>query len=111
MCQTRRHSYCGVPLLLLTAAHAKHDIPAEIACGLHPDIKVTYGVPIGVDDEVVKAVHHRIEDTGVPIEQAKVVLIGRGSTDPAVKTQSVRLPENLRRLHLLKKSSLVFNSM
>jgi sirohydrochlorin ferrochelatase len=38
-----------------------------------------------VDDEVVKAVHHRIEDTGVPIEQAKVVLIGRGSTDPAVK--------------------------
>lgn len=77
----------AVPLLLLTAAHAKHDIPAEIAraAALHPDIKVTYGVPIGVDDEVVKAVHHRIEDTGVPIEQAKVVLIGRGSTDPAVK--------------------------
>ena len=76
-----------MPLLLLTAAHAKHDIPAEIdrAAALHPGIKVTYGVPIGVDDEVVKAVHHRIEDTGVPIEQAKVVLIGRGSTDPAVK--------------------------
>src|SRR3954453_12047340 len=39
-----------VPLLLLTAVHAKKDIPLELerASKRHPTIQVTYGKPIGV---------------------------------------------------------------
>ncbi|MED1741758.1 sirohydrochlorin chelatase [Bacillus swezeyi] len=77
----------AVPLLLLTAAHAKKDIPEELAdvSSRYPSIRVTYGKPIGVDQEVVKAVLTRIEETGTPYENARVVLIGRGSSDPDVK--------------------------
>ncbi|MBY8912254.1 sirohydrochlorin chelatase [Bacillus sp. YC2] len=93
-----------VPLLLLTAAHAKHDIPIEIAhaAARHPDVQVTYGVPIGVDDEVVKAVYHRLLETGGAIEQAKVVLIGRGSTDPAVKKDISEIAGRLSRIAPVK---------
>ncbi|MCI4130225.1 sirohydrochlorin chelatase, partial [Bacillus haynesii] len=74
-------------LLLLTAAHAKHDIPEEIAraASRYPSVRVSYGKPIGIDEEVVKAVYHRMKDISVPYENARVVLIGRGSSDPDVK--------------------------
>ncbi|MFQ6320196.1 sirohydrochlorin chelatase [Bacillus halotolerans] len=76
-----------VPLLLLTAAHAKQDIPEEIAraASRYPSIHISYGSPIGIDEEVVKAVYHRVKDICVPYENARVVLIGRGSSDPDVK--------------------------
>lgn len=76
-----------VPLLLLTAAHAKHDIPEEIAraASRYPSVRISYGKPIGIDEEIVKAVYHRMKDIGVPYENARVVLIGRGSSDPDVK--------------------------
>ncbi|MBG9917058.1 sirohydrochlorin chelatase [Bacillus sonorensis] len=90
----------AVPLLLLTAAHAKQDIPEEIAraSSRYPSIHVTYGKPIGVDQEVVKAVFTRIEETGVPYEHARVVLIGRGSSDPDVKRDITKIAARLKAL-------------
>lgn len=75
-----------VPLLLLTALHAKKDIPDEIQkCrDIYPDIKVNYGRPIGVHDKMADSVIKKIKDTA-PIDASTVaVLIGRGSSDPDV---------------------------
>ncbi|MED4787279.1 sirohydrochlorin chelatase [Bacillus atrophaeus] len=93
-----------VPLLLLTAAHAKKDIPEEIAraAARYPAVNITYGKPIGVDDEVVKAVCNRLEETGAPYENARVVLIGRGSSDPAVKKDVTEIAEHLQRMAPVK---------
>ncbi|OJT65209.1 sirohydrochlorin ferrochelatase [Bacillus licheniformis] len=90
----------AVPLLLLTAAHAKRDIPEELAraSSQYPSVSVAYGKPIGVDQEVVKAVFTRIEETGTPYEHARVVLIGRGSSDPDVKRDVYDICERLRDL-------------
>ncbi|MBU8786361.1 MULTISPECIES: sirohydrochlorin chelatase [Bacillus] len=90
----------AVPLLLLTAAHAKKDIPVEIArvSSQYPSISVTYGKPIGVDQEVVKAVLTRIEETGVPYEHARIVLIGRGSSDPDVLRDVTEIAARLKAL-------------
>ncbi|MPQ25908.1 sirohydrochlorin chelatase [Bacillus paralicheniformis] len=90
----------AVPLLLLTAAHAKRDIPEELAraSSQYPAVSVTYGKPIGVDQEVVKAVFTRIEETGTPYKHARVVVIGRGSSDPDVKRDVNDICERLRDL-------------
>ncbi|MFO6495365.1 sirohydrochlorin chelatase [Bacillus sp. HSf4] len=90
----------AVPLLLLTAAHAKRDIPQELArvSSQYPSVRVTYGKPIGVDEEVVKAVLTRIEETGTPYENARVVLIGRGSSDPDVKRDVSEIAARLEEL-------------
>ncbi|MCR8847353.1 sirohydrochlorin chelatase [Rossellomorea sp. SC111] len=76
-----------VPLLLLTAVHAKKDIPDEIQrCkGLYPHIKVKYGRPIGVHDRMVESVINKIEEAAPLHSLTTVILIGRGSSDPDVK--------------------------
>ena len=58
MCGKGATHIAAVPLLLLTAAHAKRDIPEELAraSSQYPSVSVAYGKPIGVDQEVVKAV-------------------------------------------------------
>ncbi|BBP89208.1 hypothetical protein BsIDN1_28260 [Bacillus safensis] len=63
-----------VPLLLLTAMHAKSDIPVEIekVHARFPQVKVTYGKPIGVNQEVTKAVAARIEEAGYQGERARI---------------------------------------
>ena len=65
-----------VPLLLLTAMHAKSDIPVEIekVHARFPQVKVTYGKPIGVNQEVTKSAA-RIEEAGYQGERARILLI------------------------------------
>lgn len=79
MCEARCHSYRSGASASLTTAHAKHDIPEEIVrvASRYPSVRISYGKPIGIDEEVVKAVYHRMKDIGVPYENARVVLIGR----------------------------------
>ena len=77
-----------VPLLLLTAAHAKHDIPEEIhkVYERYPQVEVLYGEPFGVDERIVDILVERINETNVDKhEDSMVLLVGRGSSDPAVK--------------------------
>ncbi|WP_201715002.1 sirohydrochlorin chelatase [Rossellomorea arthrocnemi] len=75
-----------VPLLLLTAVHAKKDIPVEISkCrDAYPHIKVNYGRPIGVHDNMAESVIKKIEEAVPMNSSTAAVLIGRGSTDPDV---------------------------
>ncbi|MEI4788988.1 sirohydrochlorin chelatase [Bacillus sp. FJAT-53060] len=87
-----------VPLLLLTAVHAKSDIPVEIekVKKRFPQVKVTYGRPIGVNQEVTKAVVVRIEEAGYRGERARILLVGRGSSDPDVKRDVFGIADDVR---------------
>ena len=77
-----------VPILLLTAAHANEDIPFEIEVGkiMYPDIEFTYGKAFGIHPKIVDSLYDRVVEQQVAIaEDAQVLLVGRGSSDPAVK--------------------------
>ncbi|CAN7386881.1 sirohydrochlorin chelatase [Rossellomorea sp. LjRoot5] len=88
-----------VPLLLLTAVHAKKDIPDEIhKCrGLYPHIKVKYGRPIGVHDRMVESVINKMEEDAPLHSSTIAILIGRGSSDPDVKRDLGALAELVHR--------------
>ncbi|MGD6816230.1 sirohydrochlorin chelatase [Metabacillus sp. 84] len=79
-------SIAAVPVLLLTAAHAKLDIPEELekAGALYPEIPVTYGKPIGVQGDMAEAVLEQLRPLPKD-EDVRVLLTGRGSSDPDVK--------------------------
>lgn len=77
-----------VPILLLTANHANEDIPLEIKEGKkkYPHIVFTYGRPFGIHPKIIDSLYDRIIEQRVPVEKdARVLLIGRGSSDPAVE--------------------------
>jgi sirohydrochlorin ferrochelatase len=76
-----------VPLLLLTAVHAKKDIPLEIekTAQRFPAIEITYGKPIGVHPKLAESVLERVtEQQPKHTASSLIVLIGRGSSDPDV---------------------------
>ncbi|MFJ8513698.1 sirohydrochlorin chelatase [Lysinibacillus xylanilyticus] len=87
-----------VPILLLAAQHAKHDIPSEIdkAEKQHPQVRFTYGEPLGVHELLIDTLQNRILEVGCPIKDASVLVIGRGSSDPAVKRDLDKIATRLR---------------
>ncbi|PIC64536.1 sirohydrochlorin chelatase [Sporosarcina sp. P13] len=78
----------AIPFLLLRAGHANVDIPTElqIVVNNYPEIPVYYGDPIGVDARMVDVMIDRLHETTEVIPaDATVLLIGRGSSDPATR--------------------------
>lgn len=76
-----------VPLLLLTAGHAKKDIPLEIekASKRYPTVQITYGKPLGVHKKMAESVLERVDEQKMKNPALSIiVLIGRGSLDPDV---------------------------
>jgi sirohydrochlorin cobaltochelatase len=85
--------FAAVPLMLVSAGHAKGDIPAALARERerHPGISYTYGRPLGPHPALLSVLERRLEealDSGsarrTPGDRADVtvLLVGRGSTDP-----------------------------
>ncbi|MEK4426769.1 sirohydrochlorin chelatase [Solibacillus sp. FSL K6-1523] len=75
------------PVLLLTAQHAKEDIPVEIdkASKIYPNIHFTIGRPLGIHEKLIDTVYKRITEQRCQIlPEAEVLLVGRGSSDDAV---------------------------
>ncbi len=72
-----------VPLTLVSAGHAKGDIPAALARERrrHPGLTVAYGRPLGPHPTVLAVLRRRLAalDAG---PDTTVLLVGRGSTDP-----------------------------
>ncbi|PLR77888.1 sirohydrochlorin chelatase [Bacillus sp. V3-13] len=92
----------AVPVLLLTAVHAKKDIPNELnrTAAQFPEVQLNYGRPIGVHPGMVEILLERLKETDEALtEDSMIVLIGRGSTDPDVKRDLGEIAE------LLKQSS------
>ena len=104
----------AIPILLLTAAHAKIDMPNELTnLKLRfPDVEVKFGQPIGVHEKMIDLLLERVADTKIPIkEDSKVLLVGRGSSDPDVKRDLTRIAKMLEQRSSSKTcGSLFFNS-
>lgn len=74
-----------LPVLLLSANHAKVDIPLEIAIfqEVYPDININIAEPIGIHQNMIELIKKRIkEKVKYLIKPTKIMLVGRGSSDP-----------------------------
>jgi sirohydrochlorin ferrochelatase len=88
-----------IPVLLLAAGHAKHDIPEEItkAKQRYPHIDMVIGEPFGVHEKMVQIVTERITEQPVPLDDdSMVLLIGRGSSDPDTRRDMTAIADRLR---------------
>jgi sirohydrochlorin cobaltochelatase len=80
--------FAAVPLMLVSAGHAKGDIPAALAREKerHPGISYTYGRPLGPHPALLRVLERRLEAAleGAAGDRSEVtvLLVGRGSTDP-----------------------------
>jgi sirohydrochlorin cobaltochelatase len=78
--------FAAVPLVLVSAGHAKGDIPAALAREKerHPGISFRYGRPLGPHPALLSVLERRLDEVLDPAERAEttVLLVGRGSTDP-----------------------------
>ncbi|MBF7016094.1 sirohydrochlorin chelatase [Staphylococcus durrellii] len=77
-----------IPVLLLSAGHYFKDIPAELekVKTTLPEVTFTYGQPLGVQSQLTNILKERIEETNViPNDDAKILVVGRGSYNPQTK--------------------------
>ncbi|GAA2235280.1 sirohydrochlorin chelatase [Streptomyces nogalater] len=78
--------FAAVPLMLVSAGHAKGDIPAALAREKerHPGISYTYGRPLGPHPALLSVLERRLAEVldGADRADVTVLLVGRGSTDP-----------------------------
>ncbi|WP_030347044.1 sirohydrochlorin chelatase [Streptomyces sp. NRRL S-1022] len=78
--------FAAVPLMLVSAGHAKGDIPAALAREKerHPGISYTYGRPLGPHPALLSVLERRLDEAldGADRAETTVLLVGRGSTDP-----------------------------
>jgi sirohydrochlorin cobaltochelatase len=78
--------FAAVPLMLVSAGHAKGDIPAALTREKerHPGISYTYGRPLGPHPSLLAVLERRLDEALGDGDRADVtvLLVGRGSTDP-----------------------------
>ncbi|MGQ4418828.1 sirohydrochlorin chelatase [Streptomyces sp. SAS_269] len=80
--------FAAVPLMLVSAGHAKGDIPAALSREKerHPGVSYTYGRPLGPHPALLNVLERRLEQalagTSAERSDVTVLLVGRGSTDP-----------------------------
>ncbi|WEG18146.1 sirohydrochlorin chelatase [Alkalihalophilus pseudofirmus] len=92
-----------IPVLLLTANHAKFDIPREIdrAKAQYPNVQFSYGRPFGVESTLISILKKRLEYKGLisvegrptdeEREEVSVLLVGRGSSDPDANSDLMKI--------------------
>ncbi|SHM90251.1 sirohydrochlorin chelatase [Gracilibacillus kekensis] len=87
-----------MPILLLTAGHAKKDIPNIIdkEKDKYPDVDFIYGRAIEVDYKMVEILIDRISTCTSEVEEYDLLLVGRGSSDRSAVEDTERI------VHLLK---------
>ncbi|WP_141603679.1 sirohydrochlorin chelatase [Terrilactibacillus laevilacticus] len=88
-----------VPVLLLSAGHYYEDIPKaieDIKC-LYPDITLTYGKPLGVQDRLIDVLVDRLEEAEIPdLSKARLLLVGRGSRNPETQRDIENIASKLK---------------
>jgi sirohydrochlorin ferrochelatase len=102
---------CVIPLLLLSAVHAKQDIPNELSRlqSLYPEILITYGTPIGANPGILHIILDKIKETGEEIHpDANILLVGRGSSDPDVKKDLGEIANMFHQHAAVKQTDICF---
>ncbi|WP_112181526.1 sirohydrochlorin chelatase [Paraliobacillus zengyii] len=92
-----------VPVLLLTAGHAKKDIPEELehAQNKYQDVQFSYGKPIGVQEKMNDVLVERLEERTVLTPQTNILLVGRGSSDQDAVNDIQSIADSLQgRVHV-----------
>ncbi|WP_329144141.1 sirohydrochlorin chelatase [Streptomyces niveus] len=91
--------FAAVPLMLVSAGHAKGDIPAALKREKerHPGISYTYGRPLGPHPALLTVLERRLEEVLAALEdfdgdrsEVTVLLVGRGSTDPDANAEVLK---------------------
>ncbi|MFF2849194.1 sirohydrochlorin chelatase [Streptomyces sp. NPDC058001] len=87
--------FAAVPLMLVSAGHAKGDIPAALAREKerHPGISYSYGRPLGPHPALLRVLERRIDEVlgdAVDRSEVMVLLVGRGSTDPDANAEVLK---------------------
>lgn len=80
----------AVPGMLFAAGHAKNDIPSVLNTyqAAHPEVKITYGRELAVDNKMIRAAGSRIEESLAKLDPAisrhdtLLMVVGRGASDP-----------------------------
>lgn len=89
-----------IPILLLSANHAKQDIPLEIekAKTNYPFVSFSIGSPLGIHNKLIDSLHKRVveADSTIQSEDVEVLLIGRGSSDNSVQQDLQQIADNLK---------------
>ncbi|MBT2640773.1 sirohydrochlorin chelatase [Bacillus sp. ISL-41] len=83
-----------VPVLLLPGIHANVDIPAELerVRQKHPETKIFYGEPLGVNETILEIVLDRLNKQGFSgMNSETVLLVGHGSRDPLAAVEFEKL--------------------
>lgn len=87
--------FAAVPLVLVSAGHAKGDIPAALVRERerHPGTSFSYGRPLGPHPALLTVLERRLDEVLAPEERADttVLLVGRGSTDPDANAEVVKV--------------------
>jgi len=87
--------FAAVPLVLVSAGHAKGDIPAALVRERerHPGTSFSYGRPLGPHPSLLTVLERRLDEV-LPRElraETTVLLVGRGSTDPDANAEVVKV--------------------
>lgn len=79
-----------VPLMLHAAGHSKSDVPAVVleARATHPDARIAYARPFGVDAALLHLAHKRLADAGAL--GLPLAVLARGTSDPDANAEATK---------------------
>lgn len=87
--------FAAVPLVLVSAGHAKGDIPAALVRerDRHPGTSFSYGRPLGPHPALLTVLERRLDEVLPPELRSgtTVLLVGRGSTDPDANAEVAKV--------------------
>lgn len=88
-----------LPLFLLAAGHTKTDIPEALLPlqRQYPHIRVSVADPFGVQERILDAIAEMVRDSGVWSGREALLIVGRGSSDPAIHEAFGKITEGLKR--------------
>jgi len=86
LAESAARNVAAVPLMLLSAGHAKDDIPATLVREKmdHPGMSFRYGRALGIRPELLKVMDERVSTVVSEEEKSDtaILVVGRGSSDP-----------------------------
>jgi sirohydrochlorin ferrochelatase len=88
-----------VPLFLLAAGHIKHDIPMVLASlqEKYQHIRIVVKDPFGVQESMLDGIAELVfNNTGDLKSQDRLLIVGRGSSDPAIMSEFRAIADGLK---------------